>query len=83
MGYDVMYCTSYRPHSGCDDVMTGSVQVSNPRGCVRLLPTGWCKTVPQGTPRMTDAVAKLSDANKRIVTVVSCSLSPAPPCLTA
>lgn len=50
-------------------------QDSTPRGVIRLLPSGWIKAVPQGTPRMPDAIANLSEQNAGIISVVSMSQS--------
>ncbi len=46
-------------------------QDSNPKGVIRLLPTGWSKTITQGTPRMPDAVVSSSDKGPGIMSVVS------------
>ena len=51
--------------------MCAHTQDSTPRGVIRLLPSGWIKAVPQGTPRMPDAVANVSEQNAGIVSVVS------------
>lgn len=39
---------------------TNLMQDTQPRGVVSLIPGSWCKSIPQGTPRMADAVAKTS-----------------------
>ena len=38
---------------------------------IRLLPTGWCRAIPQGTRRMSDAVINKSEQGSAIVSVVS------------
>ena len=55
--------------------MCAHTQDSTPRGVIRLLPSGWIKAVPQGTPRMPDAIANLSEQNAGIISVVSVSQS--------
>ncbi len=47
------------------------MQDSNPKGVIRLLPTGWSKTITQGTPRMHDAVVTSNDKGPGIMSVVS------------
>ncbi len=46
------------------------VKDANPRGAIRILPGGWSKPVPQGTPRMADAVASTTKGAK-IISIVS------------
>lgn len=45
-------------------------QDSNPRGVIRLLPGGWAKSVSQGSPRMTDAIANTETQSNAVISVV-------------
>ena len=55
---------------------THTTQDSTPRGVIRLLPSGWIKVIPQGTPRMPDAVANISEHHAGIISVVSSNSVP-------
>lgn len=46
-------------------------QDSNPRGVIRLLPSGWSRPVSQGSLRMPDAVVTSNDKGPGIMSVVS------------
>ena len=46
-------------------------QDSNPKGVIRLLPTGWCRSIPQGSKRMSDAVVNKSEQTSALISVVS------------